>query len=135
FGPAGNSTCTVRTWKTVSEESIMSNWSPVVRSVVLFFFAGICEVGGGWLVWKWLRDHKPLWWGVLGALFLVSYGMIPTLQASHFGRIYAAYGGFFIVLSLLWGWGLDGNRPDRADAAGELIALVGVCVMMYWPRS
>jgi small multidrug resistance family-3 protein len=113
----------------------MPNWFPVVRSVILFIVAGMCEIGGGWLVWKWLRDRKPGWWGLFGGLFLILYGVIPTLQTSHFGRIYAVYGGFFIVLSLLWGWGIDGNRPDRADLSGAFVALVGVCVMMYWPRS
>ncbi len=60
---------------------------------------------------------------------------VPTLQASHFGRIDAVYGGFFVVLSLLWGWGIDGDRPDRADVTGAFVALAGVCVMMYWPRT
>ncbi len=89
----------------------MSNASAVVRSVILFLVAGVCEIGGGWLVWKWLRDHRPGWWGLLGGLVLVLYGVIPTLQTSHFGRIYAVYGGFFIVLSLLW-VGLR-RRPPR----------------------
>ena len=106
----------------------------VFRSLFLFLIAGICEIGGGWLVWKWIRDHRPIWWGAIGGLILIVYGIIPTLQASHFGRIYAVYGGFFIVLSLLWGWYFDGNVPDRADIFGGLIALIGVCVMMYWPR-
>ncbi len=112
----------------------MPNPSSIARSVILFLIAGICEIGGGWLVWKWIRDHKPGLWGLLGGLILILYGVIPTLQTSHFGRIYAVYGGFFIVLSLLWGWGIDGDRPDRADVAGAFIAQVGVCVMMYWPR-
>jgi len=105
------------------------------RSLILFVAAGILEIGGGWLVWKWLRDGRSLWWGLLGGAVLVLYGVIPTLQTAHFGRTYAAYGGFFIVLSLLWGWGFDGNRPDRADCLGAAIALAGVCLMMYWPRS
>jgi small multidrug resistance family-3 protein len=112
----------------------MQSLVAITRSVILFVLAGVCEIGGGWLVWKWLRDHKPTWWGLLGSLILILYGIIPTLQASHFGRVYAAYGGFFIVLSLLWGWGIDGDRPDRADVTGACIALVGVCVMMYWRR-
>jgi small multidrug resistance family-3 protein len=102
---------------------------------VLIVVAGACEIGGGWLVWKSLRDGKPAWWGLLGALVLVLYGIIPTLQASHFGRVYAVYGGFFIVLALAWGWAIDGNRPDKADVVGAAIALIGVCVMMYWPRG
>jgi small multidrug resistance family-3 protein len=56
------------------------------------------------------------------------------MQPAHFGRVYAAYGGFFIILSLLWGWMLDGNVPDRFDLIGGAIALVGVSVIMYWPR-
>ena len=92
----------------------MPEIGPILRSLGLFVVAGVCEIAGGGI--------------------LVLYGIIPTLQASHFGRVYAVYGGFFIVLSLLWGWGVDGNKPDRADVIGAAIALVGVCVMMYAPR-
>ncbi len=74
----------------------------ILHSLSLFIVAGVCEIGGGWLTWKWLRDDKPGWWGLVGAVVLILYGIIPTLQASHFGRVYAVYGGFFIVLSLLW---------------------------------
>tara|TARA_R110002073_G_scaffold149534_3_gene303255 strand:+ start:10546 stop:10884 length:339 start_codon:yes stop_codon:yes gene_type:complete len=105
------------------------------RSLSLFVLAGLCEIGGGWLVWQSLREHKPAWWGVSGGIILMLYGVIPTLQTAHFGRIYAVYGGFFIVLSLLWGWYFDGDRPDRFDVIGAAVALIGVCVMMYWPRS
>jgi small multidrug resistance family-3 protein len=107
----------------------------ILQSLFLFVVAGVCEIGGGWLIWKWLRDGWPTWRGVLGGIIIILYGIIPTFQDAHFSRVYAVYGGFFIVLSLLWGWYLDGNRPDRADAIGAAIALVGVCVMMYWPRA
>jgi small multidrug resistance family-3 protein len=113
----------------------MNTPSSLVRSLALFVLAGLCEIGGGWLIWKWLREERPGWWGLLGALILVLYGIVPTLQASHFGRVYAAYGGFFIVLALVWGWLLDGNRPDGADVVGALVALLGVSLMMYWPRA
>ncbi len=112
----------------------MGNVAPVFRSVGLFVLAGLCEIGGGWLVWKWLRDGRPGWWGLAGGVALILYGVVPTLQTSHFGRVYAAYGGFFIVLALLWGWALDGDRPDRFDVLGAAIALAGVCVMYYAPR-
>ena len=56
------------------------------------------------------------------------------LSAAHFGRVYAAYGGWFIVLSMLWGWQVDGVAPDRFDVVGGMVCLIGVAVMMYWPR-
>ena len=62
------------------------------------------------------------------------YGIIPTLQPANFGRVYAAYGGVFVVLSLLWGWKIDGVIPDTYDIIGGLIALLGMFVIMYWPR-
>ncbi len=65
---------------------------------------------------------------------LILYGVIPTFQPAHFGRVYAAYGGVFIVFSLLWGWRMDGNVPDRFDVIGAAISLLGACVIMYWPR-
>lgn len=70
-----------------------------------------------------------------GGGLLIGYGLIPTLQPAHFGRVYAAYGGMFIVLSLLWGWGIDGVRPDRYDAMGAIICLGGMIVIMYAPRT
>src|SRR5258708_11518040 len=106
----------------------------ILRSLALSVAAGVCEIGGGWLVWKWLRDGRPSWWGLLGGLVLILYGIIPTFQPSHFGRVYAAYGGFFIVLSLLWGWYFDRNRPDWPDVLAATIALLGVTLMMFWPR-
>ena len=106
----------------------------VARSIVLFVVAGLFEIGGGWLMWKWLREHWAIGWGLMGAGVLVVYGVVPTLQQAHFGRTYAVYGGFFIALSLLWGWCVDGNRPDRWDVVGATIALVGVALMMYAPR-
>lgn len=106
----------------------------IVASVLLFLLAGFCEIGGGWLVWQWFREGRALTWGVLGGLILFLYGVIPTFQPTHFGRVYATYGGFFIVLSLLWGWILDANLPDRFDLIGAAVSLVGVSIIMYWPR-
>ena len=104
-------------------------------SIGLFVLAGLCEIGGGYLVWQWFREGKPISLGILGGCILVLYGIIPTFQTAHFGRVYAAYGGMFIVLSLLWGWGFDGNRPDRFDVIGAALCLVGVSVIMYMPRT
>ncbi|GAX22200.1 pre-rRNA-processing protein TSR4 [Fistulifera solaris] len=114
-----------------------ANWTTtvVLQTLVLFFVTGLAEIGGGWLVWKCIRDHRPWWWGVVGSFILILYGFLPTLQpvVDSFGRIYAVYGGFFIALSLLWGWGLDGDRPDVGDLVGSLVALIGVLLMLFWP--
>lgn len=100
----------------------------------LFLVAGLCEIGGGWLVWQYWRDGRSWTFGAAGAVALLAYGIIPTYQAAHFGRVYAAYGGAFIALSLLWGWAVDGTRPDAADAIGAAVALAGMAIIMYWPR-
>ena len=104
-------------------------------SLGLFIVAGLCEIGGGYLMWLAIREHRHWTYVLVGAVVLICYGMIPTLQPAHFSRVYAAYGGMFIVLSLLWGWGIDGVRPDRYDAVGALLCLVGMIVMMYAPRA
>lgn len=107
----------------------------VTKSLFYFVVAGLCEIGGGYLVWLWRREGKSFSFAVLGAVALVFYGIVPTLQPAHFGRVYAAYGGIFIVISLLWGWQIDRITPDRFDLIGSLIAFVGVLVIMYWPRG
>ena len=104
-------------------------------SLGLFVIAGLCEIGGGYLVWLWLREGRSPAYGIVGAIILVVYGILPTLQPADFSRVYAAYGGMFIVLSLLWGWGIDGVRPDRYDAMGALLCLAGMVVIMYAPRA
>jgi len=107
----------------------------VAKSVLLFLLAGLCEIGGGYLVWLWLRDGRGFLIGALGGLALFLYGVVPTFQPAPFGRVYAAYGGLFVVLSLLWGWLVDGQPPDRFDLVGALLCFAGVGLIMYWPRS
>lgn len=107
----------------------------ITKSLSLFILAGLFEIGGGYLVWLWLREGRSIWVGVAGAMILVLYGIVPTLQPANFGRVYAAYGGIFVVLSILWGWQIDKVNPDRFDLVGGLIALVGILVIMYWPRG
>ena len=110
------------------------NTIPVLQSLFFFIAAGLCEIGGGYLIWLWLREGGSGWLALAGAAILFLYGVIPTLQPAHFGRVYAAYGGIFIVLSILWGWKIDHVRPDRFDLIGGTIALAGVLIIMYWPR-
>jgi small multidrug resistance family-3 protein len=107
-----------------------------MRVTLLFLVAGLLEIGGGYLVWLWLRHHRPLAVGVLGMLLLGLYGVVPVLQERihPFGRVYAAYGAVFIVLSMLWGAGVDQQRPDARDCLGAVICVLGAIVMM-WPRG
>lgn len=107
----------------------------VVRSAALFVLAAIAEIGGAWLVWQGVREHRGLVWVGAGVAALGLYGFVATLQSDpHFGRILAAYGGVFVAGSLAWGMVADGFRPDRYDIAGALICLLGVGVIMYAPR-
>jgi len=102
----------------------------------LFVLAGLCEIGGGYLIWGWMRDHKPLAWALVGAGVLALYGVVAALQPiTEFGRVYAAYGGVFIVLALAWGVLVDEFRPDRYDLLGALICVVGVMVMVVPSRG
>lgn len=111
----------------------MTAWL-LTKSVLLFVLAGLLEIGGGWLVWQWWRAGAPWVLGAIGAVVLFAYGIVPTYQPAHFGRVYAAYGGVFVVLSLLWGWVIDGARPDRFDVLGGAVCMAGVAIIMYAPR-
>ncbi|MFT3901283.1 MAG: YnfA family protein [Gordonia sp. (in: high G+C Gram-positive bacteria)] len=103
-----------------------------LRSLLLFVAAAVLEIGGAWLIWQGLREHRGWLWVGLGAIALGCYGIVAAGQPdANFGRVLAAYGGVFIVGSLIWGMVADGFRPDRYDVVGALICLVGVGVIMY----
>lgn len=107
-----------------------------LRSIVLFVVAAFAEIGGAWLVWQGVREHRGLLWVGAGVLALGAYGFVATLQPDpNFGRILAAYGGVFVAGSLAWGVVVDKFRPDRWDVIGALVCLVGVAIIMYAPRA
>jgi small multidrug resistance family-3 protein len=107
----------------------------VLTSLLLFALAALAEIGGAWLVWQGVREHRGWLWIGAGVVALGLYGFVATVQPdAHFGRILAAYGGVFVAGSLLWGMTVSGFRPDRYDVAGALVCLVGVAVIMYAPR-
>ncbi len=107
----------------------------IISSILLFVLAGLCEIGGGYLIWQAIRCGKGWLFGLIGGVILILYGIIPTLQPAHFGRVYAAYGGVFVIMSLLWGWGFDKTQPDLPDVFGSALCLIGVAIIMYWPRT
>ena len=107
----------------------------VIKSVSIFVLAGLCEIGGGYLVWQWVKEGKSIWIGILGGIILAVYGVVATMQTSNFAKVYSTYGGFFIVLSLLWAYKVDNYTPTKYDIIGALIALFGVCIIYYSPRN
>ncbi|MAF41625.1 MAG: hypothetical protein CL859_07180 [Cyanobium sp. ARS6] len=125
--------------ETLSAETTESSliWTPqtIALSILLFIAAGLLEVGGGWLVWQTVREDKNWTYAAAGVIALIGYGFVPCLQpTSDFGRVYAIYGGFFIVLAFAWARQFDGYLPDIGDLIGAGIALSGVLVIMLWPR-
>ncbi|MGW2786921.1 YnfA family protein [Streptomyces populi] len=109
---------------------------PIARSALLFVLAALLEIGGAWLVWQGVREHRGGLWIGAGVMALGLYGFVATLQPdAEFGRVLAAYGGVFVAGSLAWGVVADGYRPDRWDVTGALICLAGAAVIMYAPRS
>ncbi len=107
----------------------------IFRSIAFFILAGFLEIGGGYMVWTALKNKQPLWLGVLGGILLATYAAVATLQPAGFGRTYAAYGGIFVVMALLWGWLVDKVKPDHYDIVGAAIILVGTIVIFYAPRK
>jgi len=107
----------------------------ILMTAFLFFLAGLFEIGGAYLIWLWLREDLIWTLGILGGFILFSYGIVQTFQPAYFHRTYAAYGGVFIVMAMLWGWIFDGIAPDIFDIIGGLVALFGAGVIFYWPRK
>ena len=106
----------------------------VLKALAVFLLAGLCEIGGGYLIWQWLREGKSGWLAVAGAALLVLYGVVATWQDTSFGKTYAVYGAIFIVMSITWARYFDGFRPDRWDVVGGTIAMLGVGIILFWPR-
>lgn len=113
----------------------MIDYKAILYSVFFFFLAGLCEIGGGYLVWLWLRESYSWIFGVFGGFVLFLYGVIPTFQKAHFHRTYAAYGGIFIIMAIGWGYIFEGVVPDTYDIIGTIIASIGVIIIFYYPRK
>ncbi|KAH7282198.1 hypothetical protein KP509_35G018200 [Ceratopteris richardii] len=106
-----------------------------VITICILVSAAVCEVSGGWCIWKWRRNDWKWWVMLIGSVIVITSGILPTLQKQAFNRTYALYGGFFICASFLWGWALDGQRPDLWDIIGSVITLIGVLLIMFIPRK
>ncbi len=114
---------------------MLIKYREILYSVFFFFIAGLCEIGGGYLVWLWLRESYSWIFGVFGGFVLFLYGIIPTFQKAHFHRTYAAYGGIFIIMAIAWGYIFEDVVPDTYDIIGTIIASIGVIIIFYIPRK
>jgi drug/metabolite transporter superfamily protein YnfA len=83
---------------------------------------------------KWIREKKGIIFGLFGGILLFVYGIIPTLQTADFGRVYAAYGGIFIVSAIVWGILVDKKKPDKFEVIGSLVCILGAIIIFYVPR-
>ena len=102
---------------------------------IAYIGAALAEIAGCFAFWAWLRLDKPVWWLVPGVASLCLFAWLLTLvESEHAGRAYAAYGGVYIVASLIWLWLVEGSRPDRWDVLGASICLAGAAVIIWGPR-
>ena len=102
----------------------------------IYTAAATAEICGCLAFWAWLRLGQPVYWLVPGIVLLVIFALLLTRISSDLaGRAFAAYGGVYIVASLLWMWGMEGNRPDRWDLAGAAVCLAGATMILLGPRE
>jgi small multidrug resistance family-3 protein len=107
-----------------------------MKSLLWYSLAAACEIGGCFAFWAWLRIGKSPWWSVAGVVSLVIFALALTrIDAAAAGRAYAAYGGVYILSSLLWLWLVEKTRPDQWDMIGAAVCLVGAAVIFFGPRS
>ena len=107
-----------------------------MKTALVYVGAALAEIAGCFAFWAWLRLGNSHWWLLPGVLALVAFAYLLTLVDTHAaGRAYAAYGGIYIVASLLWLWGIEGVRPDRWDITGSVICLGGAAVILLGPRG
>lgn len=107
----------------------------VIKVMSIFVLAGLCEIGGGYLIWIWLKNEKSVWYGVAGAVLLISYGFVATFQPNNFAKTYAAYGGVFIIMSFIWAYIFDDFRPTKYDIIGSLIVFIGISIIFFAKRQ
>ncbi len=110
---------------------------PIFASTGLVFVgAALCEIAGCFAFWAWLKLGKSSLWLVPGILSLIAFAYLLTLTpSSAAGRAYAAYGGIYIVASLLWLWLVEGQQPDRWDISGSMLALIASAIILFAPRQ
>ena len=106
-----------------------------LRTVGLFIVTALAEIVGCYLPWLWLREGKGVWLLLPAAASLALFAWLLSLHPTAAGRVYAAYGGVYISVALLWLWAVDGIRPSAWDLLGSALALLGMAIIMFAPRQ
>ena len=106
-----------------------------LKTVGLFALTALAEIVGCYLPYLWLRESKSIWLLIPGALSLIAFVWLLSLHPTAAGRVYAAYGGVYICMAILWLWTVNGIRPTMWDIVGSVVALLGMAIIMFAPRS
>ena len=106
-----------------------------LRTIGLFLITALAEIIGCYLPYLWLKQGKSVWLLVPAALSLALFAWLLSLHPTAAGRVYAAYGGVYIFVAILWLWGVDGIKPTTWDLVGSAVALVGMAIIMFAPRN
>ena len=104
------------------------------KTIGLFFITAVAEILGCYLPYLWLKDGKSVWLLLPAALSLALFAWLLSLHPTAAGRVYAAYGGIYIFVAILWLWIVDGIRPTLWDIVGVTVALIGMAIIMFAPR-
>jgi small multidrug resistance family-3 protein len=103
---------------------------------LVYAAAALAEIAGCFSFWAWLRLDKTMWWLVPGVLALIAFASLLTLVPTDAaGRAYAAYGGIYIIASLLWLWTVEGRQPDIWDFSGSAACLAGAAIILFGPHA
>ncbi|MFC6203839.1 YnfA family protein [Psychrobacter urativorans] len=108
---------------------------PELKTLSLFFLTALAEIVGCYLPYLWLREGKSIWLLIPGVLSLMAFVWLLTLHPTAVGRVYAAYGGVYIATAIMWLWAVNGIRPSMWDIVGSVVALLGMAIIMFAPRS
>ena len=106
-----------------------------IKTFFLFGITAIAAIVGCYLPYLWLRQGKSIWLLIPAALSLALFAWLLSLHPTAAGRVYAAYGGVYVGVAILWLWSVDGIRPTTWDVVGSLVALLGMAIIILAPRS
>ena len=106
-----------------------------IKTILLFLVTAVAEIVGCYLPYLWLTQGKSAWLIVPAALSLALFAWLLSLHPTAAGRVYAAYGGVYICVAILWLWAVDGVTPTTWDVVGSFVALAGMSIIMFAPRN